>query len=82
MSDFVSSLLELARILGPTQTAICLLGVALAIYFWVALYKRMSNNPRHHSDEYVKSHMWEFYSWFQNHPEDRSRYEELPSGVE
>ena len=82
MSDFISSLLDLARSLGPVQTVIWLFVIALAIYFWVALYKRMSNNPRHHSDEYVKSHMWEFYSWFQNHPEDRVRYEELPSSVE
>ncbi len=75
MSDFISSLLDLARILGPVQTVIWLLVIALAIYFWVALHKRMSNNPRHHSDEYVRSHMWEFYSWFRNHPEDRVRYE-------
>ena len=84
MRDIVSILSELVRILGPTQTAIMLLVIPLAIYFWtVVVFKSLSSNPRHHPDEYVKSHMWVFYSWFQEHPEDKARYEEEPwSGIE
>lgn len=79
MSDLLSSILDLFRILGPVQTIICLIAVVASIWLWAGLYRTSSFNPRHHTDEYVKSHMGEFYSWFESHPEDRAHYEGLPS---
>ena len=38
----------------------------------------MSDDPKHHSDEYVKNHMHVFASWFDKHPEDKARYESEP----
>lgn len=82
MRDIVSSVLELFRILGPTQTIILLIAIAAAVWFWIGVSRAISPNPRRHTDEYVKSHMWEFYSWFASHPEDKAYYEGLLSGDE
>ena len=60
LSSLLPSILELFRILGPTQTIIWLIAIAATIWFRIGVSRALSPNPRHHTDEYVKSHMWEF----------------------
>lgn len=75
--DILRSLWTIACLLGPVQSIIMLLMIAFVVWFAIAFYRSIiSFNPRHYTDQYVKSHMGEFYSWFKEHPEDKSRYED------
>lgn len=74
-TSMLKSLSELFELLGPVQSIIWITVVILSVYFWIMIGRLSSFNPKHYPDEYVKSHMAEFYSWFQKHPEDRPRYE-------
>lgn len=65
--DYLNTLTPLQTLFGIALAAVCVLIV-------ISAFRLGSFNPRHYSDEYVKTHMGEFDSWFVNHPEDKARY--------
>ena len=75
MTDLFRSILDIIRLAGPTGILFFVLGLGAILFILVGLFQAGSYNPKHHSDEYVKSHMGEFHNWFLKHPKDRVRYE-------
>ena len=81
MSDLLKSIWEFLgfvwdylNTLTPLQTLICIAWAAVCVLLVACAVQLGSFNPKHYPDEYVKSHMHVFHSWFVNHPEDKARY--------
>ena len=76
--DIICSVWEFLNFLTPLQSLFLFLGLAFLVVCFISLWREMSDDPKHHSDEYVKNHMHVFASWFDKHPEDKARYESEP----
>ncbi len=82
MSDLLKSLCQFLgfvwdylNTLSPLETLICMALTAVFILVVFFAWQVGSLNPGRYPDEYVKTHMWVFHSWFVKHPEDKARYD-------
>ena len=76
--EFLKFVWEYLNTLTPLQTLICIAWAGFCVLLVVGAFRMGSSNPKHYSDEYVRTHMSEFDSWFDKHPEDKARYESEP----